>query len=227
MPFFYCTVALFHPSNTSPGALFTSPQWAGLIGTFVDYLGLGTIFPLIPYFVNEQDAHVVWLGAIISCQYIGVTIGSQYFGNLCDRLGPKKVMMIVLFMDVLLFFFTGISPNVYAMVAFRFFAGFFTPMPVSRPVGGKMPTRMTLRSLSHGTTRHGTARQVGTAWIGICVPDDQKAKAFHKNTLALLSGFISGTALGALAADLFYACVVCRFHGSRGVWHCVVAFGTV
>jgi len=153
-----------------------SAKWAGLMGTFVDYLGLGTIFPLIPYFVAEQKAHVVWLGAIISCQYVGVTIGSQFFGRLCDKWGPKKVMVLVLIMDVILFFFTGMAPNVWTMVILRFAAGFFTPMPV------------------------------GTAWIGICVPDDQKAKAFHANTLALLSGFIMGTALGALAADLFYAC---------------------
>lgn len=156
---------------------WVSAKWAGLMGTFVDYLGLGSIFPLIPYFVQEQKAHVVWLGAIISCQYVGVTIGSQFFGRLCDKWGPKKVMTLVLIMDVILFFFTGMAPNVWVMVLMRFSAGFFTPMPV------------------------------GTAWIGICVPDDQKAKAFHANTLALLSGFIMGTALGALAADLFYACL--------------------
>jgi hypothetical protein len=167
-----------HSSTTEQKSVGCLPgKYAGLMGTFVDYLGLGSIFPLIPYFVAEQNAHVIWLGAIISLQYVGVFLGAPFFGRLCDVYGPKKVMSLVLAADVLLFLATGFAPNVYVMVGLRFLAGFFTPMPV------------------------------GTAWIGICVPADQKAKAFHLNTMAILGGFMLGCALGALAADLFYACL--------------------
>ena len=119
---------------------------------------------------------MVWLGAVISLQYVGVFLGGPFFGRLCDYYGPKKVMQLVIAADVILFFCTGLAPNIYAMVAIRFLAGFFTPMPV------------------------------GTAWIGICVPDDEKAKAFHANTMCLLSGFMIGSAVGGVTADLFLAC---------------------
>eukprot|EP00937_MAST-01D_sp_MAST-1D-sp2_P002848 g2848.t1 len=140
-------------------------------------MGLGSIFPLIPYFVQEQNAHVAWLGAIISVQYVALTIGAQFFGWLCDRRDPKQVMLLVLGADVVLFFLSGVANSVVLMLLVRAGAGFFTPMPI------------------------------GTAWIGICVPDDEKAKAFHASTLAILSGFILGTALGGLTGSLFYACV--------------------
>jgi MFS family permease len=157
---------------------FLEPKHAALLGPFVDFLGLGAIFPLIPYFVKDQNANVVWLGAIISVQYIAVTIGSQFFGWLCDRKDPKHVMVAVMAMDVVFFFLSGIAPDVLTMVLVRMCAGFFTPMPV------------------------------GTAWIGITVADSDKPKAFYLATLSILSGFITGTALGGISGSLFWACTV-------------------
>jgi DHA1 family multidrug resistance protein-like MFS transporter len=161
---------------TPPRAWLLTAQHAALLGPFVDYMGLGSIFPLIPYFVEAQGASVVWLGLIVSVQYAALTLGSQVFGALCDRRDPKRVMVAVLAADVALFFLSGVAPSVELMVLVRAGAGFFTPMPI------------------------------GTAWIGIVVPDAQKAKAFHGITLAILSGFILGTALGGLTGDLFWAC---------------------
>ena len=72
------------PTGDAKKWLLTSTQ-ASLIGPFVDYMGLGSIFPLLPYFILEKGAGTIWLGVIISVQYAALTFGSQFFGWLCDH----------------------------------------------------------------------------------------------------------------------------------------------
>ena len=120
-----------------PKEWLLTPQRAALLGPFVDYMGLGSIFPLIPYFVEKQNAAVVWLGLIVSVQYAALTLGSQFFGAVCDRRDPKQVMVAVLAADVVLFFLSGVAPTVEWMVVVRAGAGFFTPLPIGTAWIGK------------------------------------------------------------------------------------------
>ena len=71
---------------------FLTSTQAALLGPFVDYMGLGSIFPLLPYFILKHNAPVIWLGIIVSVQYAALTFGSRFFGWLCDRFEPKNVM---------------------------------------------------------------------------------------------------------------------------------------
>ena len=112
-----------------------------------------------------------------SAQYGSVCVGSQLFGYLTDVYGPKPIMVLVLGADVLFFGLSGVVRKAPLFLACRICAGIFTPMPV------------------------------GTAWLGKATPEEEKASAFHKQVIAMMCGFISGTAFGAITGTMFGACI--------------------
>jgi EmrB/QacA subfamily drug resistance transporter len=92
----------------------------GLLMYTIDSTAVAVAFPL---FMRELHTNVLWAGWTISIYYIGVTIAMPLAGNLSDTFGRKRVFLISLI------FFTGsslacgLAPNIYMLIAFRFFQG--------------------------------------------------------------------------------------------------------
>ena len=100
-----------------------SATTSGCLGPFIDFMGLMSVLPLMPYFVENAGASNIWVGAILSAQYGAVVIGSQLFGYMSDLHGPRKTMILTLAVDCGLFLLTGLVKSVWAMLIVRFFAG--------------------------------------------------------------------------------------------------------
>ena len=74
-----------------------TPWKAALVGPYVDFVGLGTIMPVLPFFLMDINADIFWLGFILSAQYFGVVVGSIFWGLVADYCGVRKVYLVLLF----------------------------------------------------------------------------------------------------------------------------------
>ncbi len=93
-----------------------------------DYFGLGSIGPLLPYYVASMNASDQWVGYVTSAQFVGVLIGGIALGRAADLYGLKKVITISLCADAIFFTLTGFCNSPTLLAACRLVAGFFTPL---------------------------------------------------------------------------------------------------
>jgi MFS family permease len=116
--------------NTNSSTAEHSPYPAYSL-VFADFLGLGTIMPLLPFFVQDFDNSIVWLGAIMSGQAFGVVLGILLMGVLSDRHGRKQMGTVAMFGDCVMFFLSGFMKTPQSLLICRFVAGLFCPIPVA------------------------------------------------------------------------------------------------
>jgi MFS family permease len=155
------------------GMLFTITPWkAALLGPFVDFTGLGSILPLLPFYVKDVGADELWVGAILSAQYTAVVIGSMFWGRVADYVGIRKVYIVLLVLDILFFSLSAVVTTVEGLLVCRFFAGFSAIMPL------------------------------GTAWISASCPPEKMNLAFSLLVPSVLAGFIFGSAIGGAVGNL-------------------------
>ena len=97
----------------------------------VDYFGLVTIAPLLPYLLAEVD-HVedpdAWLGPIMSVQFGAGIAGHLCWGALSDRFGAQRILIIAMLGDAACFGATAFCAEPQSLLLVRGFAGFFTPL---------------------------------------------------------------------------------------------------
>jgi len=62
--------------------------------TFIDILGFSILIPLLPYFVKHFGVGDVVVGFLFTAFALTQFIGSPIWGNLSDRIGRKKVLII-------------------------------------------------------------------------------------------------------------------------------------
>lgn len=149
-----------------------TPYKAALLGPFVDMVGVASVIPLLPFFLKDIGEDEFWVGAVLSAQYTGVVVGSYFWGRLADFQGIKKVYLLVLALDIVLFFATGLVTNVFALLAVRILAGFCALMPL------------------------------GTAWIAAACPLHLQMKAFSWLVCALVIGYMCGSSIGGTMGQL-------------------------
>jgi YNFM family putative membrane transporter len=94
-------------------------------------MGLGTIMPLLPFFLEDTEDAVFWLGAIMSCQALGVVCGIVIMGIMSDRFGRKRMGAITMFGDSTMFLLSGLMKTPLSLLICRFVAGLFCPIPVA------------------------------------------------------------------------------------------------
>eukprot|EP00457_Paulinella_chromatophora_P006213 gb/GEZN01006231.1/.p1 GENE.gb/GEZN01006231.1/~~gb/GEZN01006231.1/.p1 ORF type:complete len:508 (-),score=28.21 gb/GEZN01006231.1/:170-1519(-) len=125
------------------------------------------IVPLLPFWVDQVEANVSWVGAILSAQGLGVCAGSILLGMLSDRWGRKKTLVATLVGDILFFFLTAICVTPSQLLVVRMFAGFSTPISPSY------------------------------AWMLNEVSSEERTAAIGRWTAYLLGGYTLGTMAGS------------------------------
>ena len=93
-----------------------------------DYFGLGLIAPLLPFWLEERNYDVKYIGWIQSAQYFGVILGSVFFGRISDKYGRRCAILIALGGDIILFAWTGFVSSAIVLMVTRFLVGCFTPL---------------------------------------------------------------------------------------------------
>jgi MFS family permease len=72
--------------------------YVGMLAIASDLFGLGVISPLLPFIVPAR-----WVGIILTGQFIAVVIGQVVLGAISERLGRRRVLVLVMGMDAILF----------------------------------------------------------------------------------------------------------------------------
>ena len=155
------------------GILCTITSWkAALLGPYVDFTGLGVILPLIPFYLQDLGVDEVFIGLVLSAQYTGVVIGAIFWGRLSDYFGVRRIYILLLVLDAVLFFLSAIVEDHVQLIIIRGLAGFCAIMPL------------------------------GTAWVSATAPPEKQMQAFTLLFVSIIGGFISGSAIGGLLGSV-------------------------
>ena len=109
-------------------------QWpfaAAVLCTFADYVGLATLQPSLPFYLEDlvaEDKVVYWNGLIVTAQFIAVVLGNIFWGFLGDRMTSRHVLMLAMLGDVITFCVTAFVRSPILLVVIRFLAGLSTPL---------------------------------------------------------------------------------------------------
>ena len=76
-----------------------------------------------PSFIKDFDTNVLWAAWTISIYLVAVTSVMPLMGNLSDTFGRKKIFLVSLILFTASSLASGLAPNIYSLVAFRFLQG--------------------------------------------------------------------------------------------------------
>jgi len=74
-------------------------------------------------FISDLGTNVLWAAWTISIYLIAVTSVMPLMGNLSDSFGRKKIFLFSLVLFTVSSLACGLAPNIYCLIAFRFFQG--------------------------------------------------------------------------------------------------------
>jgi MFS transporter, DHA1 family, tetracycline resistance protein len=142
--------------------------------TFIDILGFSILVPLLPYFVKHFGVGDVVLGLLFTTFATTQFIGSPIWGNISDRIGRKKVLII---------------SQVGATVGWGMLA--FAPS-----IGWVFLARL-IEGISGGNI------SVTKAYVADLVEPEKRGRAFSYIGAAFSGGLIFGPALGGFLVDRY------------------------
>ena len=156
-----------------------------LVAVFIDMLGMGLVFPVLPVLVGEfaptPAAQAYWFGAL------DVSYGAMQFccspllGALSDRFGRRPILLTSIVGLGLHYLLIAVAPSLWVML-------------IARMIGGLT----------------GASFSVANAYASDITPPEGRAKAFGQIGAVFGVGFICGPMLGGLLGDIdlrlpFYA----------------------
>ncbi len=147
---------------------------------FIDLVGFGLIFPLLPLFGKNFEANGFTVGAIVAVYSLMQFIFAPYWGRLSDRIGRRPILMV---------------STACAAVAYCIFA-------VGSGMQGQAAIWVIIVSrLFAGIC--GANISVAQAYIADITPPEQRSAKMGLIGMAFGLGFVFGPALGGLSIHLF------------------------
>lgn len=151
-----------------------------LVTLFIDYLGLGLAYPVIPRLVQSFLGEEIAAAAVVYAGLLSIYAVAQFFcapviGALSDRYGRRPVILAALFGLLVDYVVLTVAPNVWWLVAGRVVAGVF-----------------------------GATYTTANAYVADVTPPEKRAGTFGLVGVAVGLGFIAGPVAGGLlgAVDL-------------------------
>src|SRR3989304_2642593 len=143
------------------------------IGVFASSLGDGIVSPLLPLYVNSLGATGIWLGIIMSANFVSNSIAVPIAGNFSDKKGRKPFLI----------------------------AGFLACAVISLSyLLVKEVTLLTLIRFVHGAAGALIA-PIALAYVGDLSPEGQEGKWMGYANATFFSGFGLGPVLGGLLTE--------------------------
>jgi DHA1 family multidrug resistance protein-like MFS transporter len=137
-------------------------------------MGFGMIIPIMPFYIESFGASGVALGAMMSIFSIAQLIFSPIWGNLSDRFGRKKILLVGAIGNALFMVLFGLATQLWMLFVFRALAGILS--------SATLPTAM--------------------AYISDSTDDDNRGAGMGIFGAAMGTGMVLGPGLGGwLASD--------------------------
>ena len=140
---------------------------------FIDLIGFGMVFPLLPYFAESLGANAFVIGLFIASFSLMQFIFCPVWGRLSDRFGRRPIILFGLFSSGLTFLIFGWSKTLLMLFISRILNGALT--------AATLPTAQ--------------------AYIADSTSNDERTKAYGWLGAAFGLGFIFGPALGGLLSS--------------------------
>lgn len=93
------------------------------ITVFVNIIGFGMIFPILPLFAEKFNASSFQLGLLASIFALGQFLSAPLFGRLSDRFGRKPIILFSILASAISFFIIARASNLNIIFLSRFLSG--------------------------------------------------------------------------------------------------------
>ena len=144
---------------------------------FVNIIGFGLVFPLLPAFAKQFNASDLTIGFLGASFAIAQFIFSPIMGRFSDFFGRKPVIAFSLAGNTLAFLLFGLSDSLIALFIIRFMQGIFSS----------------------------AALPVANAYVADVTSMKDRTSAMGKLGASLALGFIVGPAMGGLLAKIDFS----------------------
>lgn len=148
-----------------------------LVAVFIDMLGMGLVFPVLPVLVGEyantQETQAYWFGALAVSYGLMQFCCAPLLGALSDRFGRRPILLTSIVGLGLHYLLIAVAPSLWVML-------------IARMIGGLT----------------GASFSVANAYASDITPPDQRAKAFGQIGAVFGVGFICGPMLGGLLGEI-------------------------
>jgi len=141
---------------------------------FVNILGFGMIFPLLPFYAQQFNASETTIGFLAASYAIAQFILSPVWGRLSDRFGRKPIIGIALLGLACSFLLFGLSNSLILLFISRILQGIFS----------------------------GAAMPVAQAYVADVTSKESRIKGMGNLGASLAAGFIFGPAIGGVLSGI-------------------------
>jgi MFS family permease len=169
-------------SRSALGVLF--------VVVFIDLLGFGMVVPTIPTYAAALGAPEKWTGLLMAGYSLMQFVFAPIWGQLSDRVGRRRMMLLSIAMTALSFFAFALAPTWGWLLVARFFAGAATAnLSIARAYVADLTTPET-RAKGMGLigAAFGIGFTVGPAFGGFLSHLSLAAPAWAAGALAAANG---------------------------------------
>lgn len=103
-----------------------SPLFFLYLATFVNIIGFGMVFPLLPLYAREFQASEAIIGLLAASFAIGEFFFAPIWGRLSDRFGRKPIISLALIGVSLAFLIFAVANSLFWLFVTRFLQGVFS-----------------------------------------------------------------------------------------------------
>lgn len=135
---------------------------------FVNIIGFGMVFPLLPFYAQKFNASETTIGLLASSFAIAQFLFSPLWGRISDRFGRKPIISISLAGLAVSYFLFGFAQNLWWLFILRFLQGVFS--------AASLP--------------------VAHSYVADVTSKEDRIKGMGKLGASLATGFIFGPAIG-------------------------------
>lgn len=144
------------------------------LAIFVNILGFGMIFPLLPFYAQQFNANETTIGLLAASFAIAQFILSPIWGRLSDRYGRKPIIAIALLGLSFSFLLFGLSNSLPWLFVSRILQGIFS----------------------------GAAMPVAQAYVADVTTKENRIKGMGNLGASLAAGFIFGPGMGGVLSGV-------------------------
>ncbi len=160
---------------------------------FVDLLGFGMVIPAMPLYAEELGAPKEWIGLLMT-GYSGMQfLFAPLWGQLSDRLGRRRVLLVSIFMSAVAFTGYALAPSFAWLLASRLFAGAATAnIPIAQAyVADVTPPEGRARGMGIIGAAFGLGFVLGPALGGLLTVISLGAPGWGAAALSLANGIVA------------------------------------
>lgn len=164
-----CVIYYFDGSKTQKTASFFI-----YLTIFVNIIGFGMVFPLIPYYGTKFGSSEATIGLIMASFAVGQFLFSPLWGRLSDRFGRKPIISMALLGLSLSFITFALAHNLFWLFMMRFLQGVFSA----------------------------AANPVAHAYVADVTTKEERIRGMGNLGAALALGFIFGPGIGGILSNI-------------------------